>query len=329
MDTVEIGTSGIRSTVIAFGAWAIGGWMWGGADEKDAEKAIHKSLDLGITTFDTAAVYGFGKSESLLGKALKGQRDRVRIFTKYGLRWDTKKGKYYFPTKDHEGKPIALHKYAAKDSVIRECEDSLSRLKTDYIDLYQIHWPDPTTPIHETMEAVGHLIRQGKVRAAGVSNYSLEEMKEAGETLTIHSNQVPYSMLRRDIEKDLVPYCMENNKSILAYSPMQRGFLTGKFRPGHEFNEGDSRASTLYAKEENLKKINRFLEEIRPLANDHEATLPQLVIRWTMQRPGITVVLAGARNPRQVSENAGAAKFVLSDDEMQMINDRLEKLTIT
>jgi aryl-alcohol dehydrogenase-like predicted oxidoreductase len=328
MEYVNLGTSNVKVTHIIFGAWAIGGWMWGGADRKDAIKAIRKSLDLGISSIDTAPVYGFGLSEEIVGEATKGVRSDVQILTKYGLVWDRKIGEFYFSTLSNDGKPVSIYKYAGKESVIHECEQSLRRLNTDYIDLYQIHWPAPSTPIAETMEAVGRLMKDGKIRAAGVCNYSVEEMKTAETSINLASNQVPYSMVRRDIENDLVPWCMEHEKSILAYSPLQRGLLTGKFKPGHQFGPGDNRPDTPWFQEENMMKINDFLEELTSLARSKNATLAQLVLRWTMQMPGITAVLAGARNADQVKDNAGALNFTLSQEEMQEINLKLNKLEL-
>ena len=326
MELIKLGKSDVKVTPIAFGAWAIGGWMWGGAEKKDAINAIRKSVDLGITTIDTAPVYGFGLSEEITGEAIKGIRDKVQILTKFGIRWDAVKGEFFMATKDNQGENIDIYWYSAKDSVIKECEDSLKRLGTDHIDLLQIHWPDPTTPVEETMEALERLKEQGKIRAAGVSNYDVPLMEEAEKTTLLASNQVPYSMLRRDIEEDVVPYCIQNNVGILAYSPLYRGLLTGKFDPGHKFKEGDARAGLLWFKTENVKKVNKFLDKIRPLAESKRATLPQLVLRWTLQQPGITCVLAGARNPEQVADNAGTLSFSLSEDEVGFINGELEKL---
>jgi len=259
MEFVTLGTSNVKVTRIIFGAWAIGGWMWGGADRKDAIKAIHKSLDLGISSIDTAPVYGFGLSEEIVGEAIKGLRTEVQILTKYGLVWDRKIGDFYFSTFNNDGKPVSIYKHAGKESIIHECEQSLSRLKTDYLDLYQIHWPAPSTPIEETMDAMNRLIKDGKIRSAGVCNYSVEEMEVAETTINLVSNQVPYSMVRRDIENDLIPWCMKHHKSILAYSPLQRGLLTGKFRTGQHFVPGDTRPDTPWFKGKNLVKTNKFL----------------------------------------------------------------------
>jgi len=273
MEYRKFGQTELEVSELAFGAWAIGGWLWGGADSKDAIHAIETAVDNGMTTIDTAAVYGFGLSEELTGKAVKGKRSRVQILTKFGLVWDEKKGKFYFATKDNEGKDIDIYSYASKEKVISDCEKSLKRLNTDYIDLYQIHWPDKTTPVSETMEALEILIQQGKIRAGGVSNYSAELMAEAVKTFTIASNQVPYSMVNRSIEDEIVPYCIKKNIGILAYSPLQRGILTGKIKKGHIFGEGDSRPTTVYYKEPNLSRILQLTGELKPLAKDLGVTL--------------------------------------------------------
>src|SRR5690606_30303266 len=197
--------------VITFGAWAAGGWLWGGTERSDAVKAIRASYDLGVNAIDTAPIYGQATSEENVGEAIKGiARDSDYILTKYGMRWDEAKGDFAFHSKDNTGRDIDIYKYAGRESVIKECEDSLRRLGTDYIDLYQIHWPDSTTAIQETMEAVETLIRQGKVRYAGVCNYNVDQFAEASEYLDVVSNQVPYSMVKRGIEAELVPYCLEH-----------------------------------------------------------------------------------------------------------------------
>jgi aryl-alcohol dehydrogenase-like predicted oxidoreductase len=328
MEYRRLGNSGIKVSVIGFGAWAIGGWMWGGTDQKDALDAVQEAIEAGITTIDTAPVYGFGLSEEIVGEAIKGKRSKVQILTKYGLRWDTQKGPHYFDTQDAQGRPIDLHRYAGKKDVIQECENSLRRLGTDYIDLYQIHWPDPTTPIEETMLAVEKLLQDGKVRAAGVCNYSVEQMELAEKVLVLSSGQIPYSMVNRGAEKELIPYCIKNNKGVIAYSPLQRGLLTGKIGMNHEFAPGDHRPSTPFFEPENCRKILSVLEKIRPLADAHGATLAQLAITWTIHMPGITVALVGARNPNQVKKNVKACDIGLSHDEIQRINELLEGLDL-
>jgi aryl-alcohol dehydrogenase-like predicted oxidoreductase len=322
----KLGNSDVTVTPLAFGAWAIGGWLWGGAEEKAALRAVRASFDLGITTIDTAPAYGFGRSELLVGMALEGiDRSQYQILTKYGLDWTSNQGEFYFDSVDNEGNPIKLYRNARPERVIKECEDSLRRLNTDYIDLLQIHWPDSTTPIAETMGAVSRLIAEGKVRAAGVCNYSAKQVDEALNSLGIVSNQVPFSMVRRDIEKDIIPQALERGLSILPYSPLQRGLLTGKFTPGYTFQEGDNRPESSYFSPENISRSNELLNKIKPLADAHNATLSQVVINWTANQPAMGCVLVGARDEKQVNENAGALAFELSDTEMEYLRKVVEE----
>ncbi|WP_027377900.1 aldo/keto reductase [Kaistella palustris] len=318
----KLGNSDLKVSAITFGAWAAGGWMWGSTDRNDAIEAIRTSYDLGVTSVDTAPVYGQGTSEEIVGEAIKGlPRDTVQILTKFGMRWDLEKGKLAMHSQDNSGRKIDIYKYAGSDSVIYECEQSLKRLGTDYIDLYQIHWPDVTTPIDETFEAVAKLIEQGKVRYAGVCNYNAQQMAEAGQSVSLVSNQIPFSMVNRSVEDETVPYCIKTGKSVLAYSPMERGLLTGKIKSGHHFKEGDHRADLPHFQPEFVEKTNELLAKIKPIASEHNASLSQLVLRWTIERPGITVALAGARNARQAKQNAEALNFDLSADELNIINE--------
>jgi aryl-alcohol dehydrogenase-like predicted oxidoreductase len=329
MELKQLGNSTVKVTPIAFGAWAIGGWMWGGADERAAIRAIRASFDAGITTMDTAPVYGFGRSENLVGQAMQGiARHKYQLLTKYGLNWKTAEGEFYFDSTDNEGNPVKVYKCSRRDKVIRECEDSLVRLRTDYIDLLQIHWPDVTTPIAETMEAVGELIKQGKVRAAGVCNYSAAQVDEALNTLDIVSNQVPYSLVNRGIERDLVPQAIAKGMSIIPYSPLQRGLLTGKIKANHTFNEGDTRKGNKYYKPENIDSANRVLESIKPIAEKHNATLAQLMINWTTRQPAMDCVLVGARDEQQVKDNVGALSFSLNDEELSTIAEAAGKFRL-
>lgn len=294
--------------------------MWGGAEEQDAIKAIQAAFRAGITTIDTAPVYGFGRSEVLVGRALKDiPRDQYQLLTKFGMNWETEQGEYFFDSVDNDGKPFKMYKWASKARVMKECEDSLRRLQTDYIDLYQIHWPDNSTPITETFEAVQRLIEQGKVRAAGVCNYDVDQVAEALRTIQLASNQVPYSMVNRDIEMNVVPQAIERGMGIIAYSPLQRGLLTGKIKPGHKFGKGDTREGNRFYTDENIRRTNALLEEIHPIASEHGATLAQVVINWTVHQPGITCTLVGARNEQQVADNAKALHFTLSAEEMEQI----------
>lgn len=329
MEYRKLANSNLNVSSVCFGAWAAGGWMWGGTERNNAIKAILAAYDLGVTSIDTAPIYGQGNSEEIVGEAIKDlPRDKIQILTKYGMRWDLAKGDFAFKSTDTKGKKIEIYKYVGKASIIKECEDSLRRLGTDYIDLYQIHWPETTTPIEETMETVALLIKQGKVRYAGVCNYNVEQMKEAQKYLNIVSNQVPYSMVKRDIEEDVVPYCLKHNISILAYSPLERGLLTGKMKPGHIFQEGDHRAGLYFFTDENIKRTNAFLEKIKTLAAKKDATLAQLVLRWTIEQPGITIALAGARNESQSVENALALTLNLSIDELAFIKWQLSLLRL-
>jgi aryl-alcohol dehydrogenase-like predicted oxidoreductase len=328
MEYRKLGKSDITISELAFGAWAIGGWLWGGADSKDAVKAIETAIDNGMTTIDTAAVYGFGLSEELTGKAISGKRNKVQILTKFGLVWDEKKGSFHFPTKDNNGKDVDIYRYAGKERVLLDCDLSLRRLKTDYIDLYQIHWADPTTPVSETMEALEILIKKGKIRAGAVCNYSLDLLTETEKTFSIASDQVPYSMVNRGIEKDIVPYCIKQSIGIFAYSPLQRGILTGKMKQGYCFNEGDSRPTTQFYREPNFSRIIKLTDDLNTIAKDLNITLSQLVLNWTIHQPGITCALAGARNPSQVLENIKASGLCITDPDMNRINNLLADLRI-
>lgn len=329
MEYRYLGQSDVKVSPIAFGAWAVGGWavggwMWGGAEEPEAIRAIRTSFDLGITTIDTAPVYGFGRSEELVGRAMEGiPRDKYQILTKFGMNWETAEGEFYFETKDNDGKPLKMYKFASRRQVFKEIENSLRRLKTDYVDLLQIHWPDSTTPISETMTALKDLIKEGKIRAAGVCNYTTAQVNEALNTLDIVSNQVPYSMINRGIEADVVPQALQKKISIIPYSPLQRGLLTGKIKPGHTFNEGDSREGNRFYTAENIEHTNVLLQKIKPIADAHDATLAQLVLNWTTRQPAMDCVLAGARNEQQVRDNVKALSFQLTADELKTMADVL------
>lgn len=318
----------IEITPIVFGAFAIGGWFWGGADENQASAAISAALDNGINAIDTAPVYGMGHSESLVGKAIHDRRDQVVILTKFGMRWDRTDGTAVFDTKDNAGTAVKVYKFAGKASVIEECERSLCRLQTDYIDLYQLHWPDVTTPIAETMEALQTLQQQGKIRAAGVCNCPRDLLQEARKCFAIATDQIAYSMVNRQAEADLIPYCIEKGVGILAHTVLQKGLLTGKIEPGHRFNAGDHRPQTPYFKEVNIERICDALRSFEEIADDHHASLAQLAVNWAMHRPGISAVLAGARSPEQVLDNIGAAEFCMSAEERMQIEHTLDHLEL-
>lgn len=324
MQKRPLGKSGIEVTPIIFGAWAIGGWMWGGAEENDSIAAIQASLDHGMTTIDTAAIYGMGYSEKLVGKAIKGRRDQVVIATKCGMRWDSKDGVEPWLQEDPQGNKVIIRKNAKPASIAYECEESLKRLNVEAIDLYQIHWPDSSTPIEESWKAMAQLKAQGKVRAIGVSNYSLEQLQKAHAVHPVDSIQPPYSLLRRGIEQDIVPFCRKNNISILAYSPLERGLLTGKVTLDRHFPKGDHREGHPMFSHENRKLVLDALEKMRPIAERHKATLSQVIIACTIHMPGITAALVGARNAAQAIENAGAGALDLSSEEQKKIVSLLE-----
>ncbi|OPC36883.1 aldo/keto reductase [Elizabethkingia miricola] len=327
MEFRKLGNTDLELSAITYGAFAIGGNMWGGNEKEDSIASVRASIDNGVTTLDTAPFYGFGLSEEMIGEAIKGyDRSKIQLLTKFGLVWDggnQGKGEFFFDAEE-AGKTIPVYKYASKASVIKEVEDSLKRLKTDYIDLLQIHWPDATTPISETMEALEILLQQGKIRAAGVSNYSVEQVVEARQSLNIASNQIGYSMLNRGVENDLVPYALENDLGIIVYSPMERGLLTGKYFKDGKLKDNDHRNG--YFQQFDLEKVKTFLETITPIAEDKNATLSQLVLRWTSLQPAITVVLAGARNAEQAAANAKAMDIDLTAEELAFINTELSKI---
>lgn len=327
MEYRKLGNTDLELSAITYGAFAIGGSMWGGNEKKDSIASIKASIEHGITTLDTAPFYGFGLSEAMIGEAIKGyDRNKIQLLTKFGLVWDGSnngKGDFFFDA-ENSGKLVPVYKYASKISVIKEVEESLKRLQTDYIDLLQIHWPDNTTPISETMEALEILRQQGKIREAGVSNYDVTQVTEARKTLNIASNQVSYSMLNRSIEQDLVPYALKNALGIIAYSPMERGLLTGKYFGNAKLKDNDHRNG--YFQQFNLKKVQDFLTSILPIALDKGVTLPQLVLRWTSLQPAITVVLAGARNAEQAIANAKSMDLNFSNEELSYINTELSKV---
>ncbi len=328
MEYRQLGTSDVKVSAVTLGTWAIGGWLWGGQDDADAIAAIQRAVDVGMTSIDTAPVYGFGHSEEIVGQAVQGRRDQVQLLTKYSLRWDIEEGQPHFETQDQDGQTRRVYKNARKDRIVEEVEWSLKRLGTDYIDLYQCHWRDATTPVEETMEAMNLLLKQGKIRACGVSNFSVAELDAARQVAPLASDQPPYSMVRRDIENDVLPFCREHNIGVIVYSPLQLGLLTGKLTMDRQFPQDDLRAHSPYFTPENRKRVIAFTDQLRPIADAHNATIAQLVIGWTIHRPGITSALVGARNARQAEENAAAGALQLTPDEMRQITDLVDGLTL-
>jgi len=324
----QLGKSDLQVPVISFGAWAIGGWKWNGTDDAAAVRAINVALDLGMTLIDTAAVYGFGHSERVVGEALKDRRDDAIIATKCCLRWDKAEGEFFFDTEDENGNPLKIYKNLRPESVKWECEQSLQRLGVDTLDLYQCHWSDATTPIEDTMCALLELQAEGKIRAIGVSNFDAALLGRALESGIVASVQPKYNALERKIEAELLPYCREHNVGVLAYSPIAQGLLTGKVGMDREFGGDDNRKDKPLFKPEMRRKILDMLDRVKPIADQHNATLGQLFIAWLIAQPGMTTALVGARNEAQVMENAKAADIILSEAELTTIRSEVEALEL-
>jgi aryl-alcohol dehydrogenase-like predicted oxidoreductase len=322
----NLGTSDLELPVVTFGAWAIGGLFWGGSDDEAAVTAIRTAIDHGMHAIDTAPMYGCGHSERIVARAVGDRRDRVRLLTKCGLRWDSTEGEFFFKIDSPEGEMITCHKNLKADSIFHECEQSLRRLETDVIDLYQVHWPSASAPAEETMGALVKLREQGKIREIGVSNYSARQMAEASSFAPIVSNQVKYNLLERDIESDALPYCREQGLSVICYSPMAMGLLTGKVTMDRTFPETDVRGGQPWYQPKNRRRVLDALEKIRPIADAHTATLAQLATAWVIAQEGVTTALVGARTPEQAAENAAAADLKLSSDELSTIRDTFEAL---
>lgn len=310
----EIGRSGVAASAVGLGTWAIGGWMWGGTDERESVAAIHASLDAGVTLIDTAPAYGLGRAEEIVGKALSGRRDKAVIATKCGLVWHTRQGNHFF---DQDGRPV--HRHLGRESIFHEVEQSLSRLGTDYIDLYITHWQDPTTPIEETMRALEDLRAAGKIRAIGASNVNLEELEIYVKIGGLDAIQERFSMLDREIEAQLLPVTTANGVATLSYSSLALGLLSGSIGPERVFSGDDQRRDNPRFSVANREKVTRFAEAIRPIAQEHEASIAQIVIAWTLAQPGITFALCGARNPVQALDNARAGTIRLSAEHLSTV----------
>ncbi|WP_457812861.1 aldo/keto reductase (plasmid) [Sinorhizobium meliloti] len=311
----EIGRSGVAASAVGLGTWAIGGWMWGGTDERESVAAIQASLDAGVTLIDTAPAYGLGRAEEIVGKALSGRRDKAVIATKCGLVWHTQQGNHFF---DQDGRPV--HRHLGRESIFHEVERSLRRLGTDYIDLYITHWQDPTTPIEETMRALEDLRAAGKIRAIGASNVNLEELQIYVQIGGLDAIQERFSMLDREIEAQLLPVTMANGVATLSYSSLALGLLSGSIGPERVFSGDDQRRNNPRFSVANREKVTRFAEAIRPIAQEYEGSIAQIVIAWTLAQPGITFALCGARNPAQALDNAGAGTIRLSAEAISAID---------
>ena len=300
MITRTLGHSDIQISPIIMGTWQAGKAMWTGIEDKETRRAIRAAFDAGITTFDTAEVYGNGHSERIVGQALAEVRDQVVLATK------------------------VFSNHLKHDQVVQACHRSLKNLGTDYIDLYQIHWPAGSfghskVPVGETLEAFEKLKDQGKIRAMGVSNFNRHQLEEAVRLAPIESLQPPYSLFWRHIEKELAPYCRQQGITLLAYSSMAQGLLTGKFGPHHQFDKGDHRSANRLFQPDHYQRVQQALEQLRTVAEKHHISLAQLALAWVTAQPG-TCAIAGARNAEQSRQNAAAAQVALSEDDMAVLD---------
>ncbi len=316
MELRRLGTSDLMVSPIIFGAMPIGGWLWGGVETKEAIRTIQAALDAGINAVDTAPVYGFGLSEELVGRAIRGRRDKAIIATKTGMRWDRTDGTYAFETRDDRtGEKRTIRLCLKRDAIVQECEYSLQRLGIERIDLYQCHWPDKTTPLEETMEAMLRLREQGKIRQIGSSNFTPEMIETCLKHGPIVSDQPRYNLIHREIEHDILPFCREHAIGLIVYNPLEMGILTGKVTMDRTFDESDQRSHARLFRRENRRRVLDCLDKVRPIAEDHGMTLAQLAVAWVIGEPGITSAIVGARTPEQAVENAKAAEFNLSEEE--------------
>ncbi len=324
MKYLNLGSTDINVSAVAFGAWAIGGWLWGGTDEEKSINAINEAMSQGVNFIDTAPAYGKGYSEEIVGKSIKGKRDKVVIATKCGIVWHTQKGAHFFDYDSGE----KVYKYLGPESIKYEVEQSLKRLGTDYIDLYQTHWQDQTTPIEDTMEALLDLKKQGKIRAIGVSNITLDQIEEYNRVGQLDVDQEKYSLLDTEIEYDLLPWCREHSVTLLAYSAMSKGLLTGKLKADRVFEGDDVRNTEPRFSKENRKKINKMLEEVFvPMANDYGITVAQLSIASLISQGGI-VALCGTRDISQARENSQAGNITIDKKDIESLKEAVQKLKL-
>lgn len=300
---------GIKLSCLGLGGEQFSGHGWGNVSEAEMVKAIHKAIDSGITFFDTAPIYGLGHSEEVLGRTLGAKRKNVIIATKVGLVW-------------RKDKTFAKFTDSSPANINREIDISLKRLNTDYIDLYQIHWPDPNTPIEDTLFAMEKLKQSGKIRCIGCCNFSLELLKESLKYGEIKTLQVPYSLIERKVEQDLLPFCKEYGIGVLAYSPLARGLLTGKYDRNIEFGPDDhrSRSEDEYFHGEAFLKNLEIVERVKVIAKRLNKTPAQIALRWLLKNPCVTAAIFGAKNAAQVEENVAALDFVLPEGDIEFLN---------
>lgn len=287
MEFTPISGTGFTASRIALGTWAVGGTMWGGSEEQESIRTIHAALERGINLIDTAPVYGFGRSEEIVGKALaqNGSREKVILATKVGIEW----------------RNGSLSRNASRERIFREVEDSLRRLQTPYIDIYQVHWPDSLVPIEETAETMLRLFEQGKIRAIGVSNYSPQQMDRFRTVAPLHTDQPPYNLFERQIDRDVLPYLRENHISALVYGPLCRGLLTGKMKTDTQFTGDDLRKVDPKFQPPRFEQYLRAVQLLDEFAQkNYGKRVIDLAVRWVLDQPGVSVALWGARHPEQL-----------------------------
>lgn len=289
MEFTQVSNLDFNISRVTLGTWAIGGWMWGGSDDQLAVDTVIEALEKRVTTIDTAPVYGFGKSEELVGQAVQdfGNRDQIQLATKFGLEWDD------------DGN---IQRNSTRDRILKEVDDSLRRLQTDYIDIYQVHWPDLETDFTETAETLQELLDSGKIRAIGVSNFSPEQMDKFQQTAPIHVCQPPYNLFERGIETDVIPYCKKNNITLLTYGALCRGLLSGKMDEDWTFKEGDLRRNAdPKFQGEAFDKHLEAVEKLKEYADKNfDQKVIHLAVRWILDK-GIDSAIWGARKPEQVT----------------------------
>jgi aryl-alcohol dehydrogenase-like predicted oxidoreductase len=313
-ETSQLGNSDLQLTPIGYGAWAIGGgnweFAWGSQDDDESVKTIERAIDSGINWIDTAAVYGLGHSEEVVAKALKNLSSKPYVFTKCSMRWDDDR---------------KIYRSLKAASIQEELENSLRRLNLDVIDLYQIHWPNPDEEIEEGWEALAKLQQQGKVRYIGVSNFNVDQLKRAQKIAPITSLQPPYSLLNRNIEAEILPYCLENNIGVINYSPMVSGLLTGKMTAERiqQMPADDWRKRSANFIEPKLSRNLKLVELLREIGQSHGVEPGVIAIAWTLRHPAITAAIVGARRPDQVDGVLPAATLRLSDEEAGRIESFL------
>lgn len=308
MNQRQLGNDGPLLTEIGLGTWAIGGpwsWGWGPQDDKVSIKTIHKALDKGINWIDTAAAYGLGHGEEIVGKAVEGIRKELFIATKCGLVWNEKK---------------RVRNNIQPESILKEVEDSLRRLNTDFIDLYQIHWPDGQTPVEKSWQAMVKLKEQGKVRYIGVSNFNKSMLEKCEKVSHVNSLQPPYSLLNREAEQEVLPWCKSHGVGVVTYSPMQSGLLTSSFDISRLASD-DWRHKSSYFQEPNLSKNLEFANKLGEIAARYDKTVAQFAIAWVLNNSAVSSAIVGARKPEQVDEIIGGAGWSISREDLELIEN--------